>query len=174
MLHVSETVLTIIHSIFPPYPVLLFTTVRIWLTAGQEPRRTDSNATLIDEPMDERRAEPQPTRKHMFSRRAGISLLSVDGELVGSLHPDNFSDLSCKPGEKVECLLLSGCVEPTFGSALTLEELKVHSGKKSDLFWVLQVVWVDGIAYRRGVGQIAAEAFRSAGAGPEVKTVMLG
>lgn len=160
--------------IFPPYPVLLFTTVSITLTAGRQPEATAPDPSRPDPLMDQRRTEADTHSNHMFSRRPGIPLISGSGELVGSLHPDNFSDASCQPGAKVECLLLSGCVEPTLGSALGAETLGADSGKAKDLFWVLQIVWIHGIAYRHGVGQIIAGAFTSTEFGPEVKTVMLG
>lgn len=42
------------------------------------------------------------------------------------------------------------------------------------LFWVLCVVWQDGIAERRGVGQVLEEALEDAVGQPEVKNVLLG
>jgi hypothetical protein len=42
------------------------------------------------------------------------------------------------------------------------------------LFWVLCVVWQDGIAERRGVGQVLEGALDDAVGQPEVKNVLLG
>ena len=43
------------------------------------------------------------------------------------------------------------------------------------LFWVLYVVWKEGIAERRGVGQILQEALEDAvEPAPRVKSVLLG
>lgn len=54
----------------------------------------------------------------------------------------------------------------------------MDSSKKDgrwDLFWVLAVVWRDGIAERRGVGQVLASALETdVEPRPEVKMVLLG
>jgi hypothetical protein len=42
------------------------------------------------------------------------------------------------------------------------------------LFWVLWVVWKDGVAKRRGVGQVLEEALEDAVGQPEVRSVLLG
>jgi hypothetical protein len=44
---------------------------------------------------------------------------------------------------------------------------------KWDLFWILHVVWENGIAQRRGVGQVLESSLESASS-REVKTVLLG
>jgi hypothetical protein len=113
-----------------------------------------------------------------FDRIPGIPLHSVTGQLVGSLHPDNV-DLLEPPGSKVQCLIVSRCSTPTVASALLADETAIADSAEKDgqwdLFWVLVVVWQDGIAERRGVGQVLVSALETAvEPGPEVKFVLLG
>jgi hypothetical protein len=113
-----------------------------------------------------------------FDRILGIPLHSVTGQLLGSLHPDNI-DLLQPPGSKVQCLIISRCSTPTVASALLAKKTSIADGAKKDgqwdLFWVLVVVWQDGIAERRGVGQVLASVLETAvNPGPEVKFVLLG
>lgn len=42
-----------------------------------------------------------------------------------------------------------------------------------DLFWILHVAWKDGIAERRGIGQVLTSVLENASE-CEVKTVLLG
>lgn len=103
----------------------------------------------------------------------GKPLLSASGGLVGSLHPDNLGLLE-PPGSVVECIIISHCNTPTVASALLGAD---GSGAEQlwDLFWILHVVWNNGIAERRGVGQVLCSALRkSVGPKPEVKQVLLG
>ena len=116
--------------------------------------------------------------KSNFDRIPGIPLHSATGQLVGSLHPDNI-DLLQPPGSNVQCLIISRCSTPTVASALLANKTAIADGAKKDgpwdLFWVLVIVWQDGIAERRGVGQVLASAFETAvDPGPEVKLVLLG
>ena len=113
-----------------------------------------------------------------FDRIPGIPLHSATGQLVGSLHPDNVNFLE-PPRSKVECLIVSRCSTPTVASALLAAEAALANGSEKDrpwdLFWVLVVIWQDGIAERRGVGQVLASALETAvEPGPEVKLVLLG
>jgi hypothetical protein len=107
----------------------------------------------------------------------GLPLLSSNGELVGSLHPDDLS--ACTPGSNIECLILSRAQLPTLGSALRKNYERgdgaVDEAIPWDLLWVLHVAWKDGIAERRGVGQILVSAIESScSPGPEIKQVLLG
>lgn len=102
-------------------------------------------------------------------RSPGVPLLSGTGSLVGSLHLDT---RDAQPGTEVEGLVVARALAPTFGSALHEEDVGFRG-----LLWVLHVVpsTREGIVERRGVGQIVVQALEeAAGAGPEVKTVLLG
>lgn len=108
-----------------------------------------------------------------FDRIPGISLFSVTGQLVGSLHPDNL-DLLEAPGSSVECLIVSRCNTPTVASALLTSD-GADTEQPWKLFWILHVVWKDGIAERRGVGQVLNSALETAiEPKPETKLVLLG
>jgi hypothetical protein len=138
---------------FPPYTVLHFRAISMHLILGAATERCHQE-------------------KSPFDRIPGISLLSAGGELVGSLHPDNL-DLLEAPGSTVECLIVSRCNTPTMASALTSDSSDME--KPWDLFWILHVVWKDGIAQRRGVGQVMSSALENAAEPkPEVKLVLLG
>lgn len=93
--------------------------------------------------------------------------------MTGSLHPDNLAILSPE-GTSIECLIISRCNTPTESSAL----LKLNSAKEEGtwkLFWILYVVTEDGIAERRGVGQILSSALETKeDPKPAVKTILLG
>ena len=119
---------------------------------------------------------PGPTRS-LFDRIPGIPLRSATGQTVGSLHPDNVHLLG-PPGSRIECLVLSRCNTPTVASALLSADAEAAARERDrlwDLLWVLVVVWKDGIAERRGVGQVLASALEAAvEPAPEVKQVLLG
>lgn len=73
--------------------------------------------------------------------------------------------------------MLSRCQTPTLGSALLADRSASLTGaeKPWDLLWVMHVAWRDGIAERRGIGQVLVSALeRSLAPGPEVKLVLLG
>lgn len=92
---------------------------------------------------------------------------------MGSLHPDNVA-LIPQPGTSIELLLVSRSHKPTVESAL-LENNQYDEDHKWELFWVMYVVWQDGIAERKGVGQILESALENAVDGkPTVKNVLLG
>jgi hypothetical protein len=121
----------------------------------------------------------------ILSRTKGIALRSSSGEeVVGSLHPDNFTDLP-ESGARIECLVLSRSQTPTLSSALL--QVPYVTGKEQrpnpledenrpwDLFWIMYVVWKGSTAERRGIGQILTSALEKAVApGPELKDVVLG
>ena len=108
-----------------------------------------------------------------FDRIPGISLLSDTGQLVGSLHPDNLGLLEA-PGSSVECLIISRCNTPTVASALLTSD-GASAEQPWNLFWILYVVWKDGIAERRGVGQVMSSALETAvNPKPEIKLILLG
>jgi hypothetical protein len=143
-----------IPSVFPPYNVLSFTTISLHLTLAPSP--------------------PPPTTIHTspFARIPGTPLLGASGRLNGCLHPDNISFLP-SAGSTVEILLVARCHKPTLGSALL--DMYCEGGEQSmKFFWVLCVVWQDGIAERRGVGQILEGALEDAVGQAEVKSVLLG
>lgn len=120
---------------------------------------------------------PGPTRS-LFDRIPGIPLHSATDQIVGSLHPDNV-DLLGPPGSKIECLIVSRCTTPTVASALQPTDTEAARDEEKDrpwdLFWVLVVAWLDGIAERRGVAQVLTSALETAvEPAPEVKLVLLG
>lgn len=91
---------------------------------------------------------------------------------MGSLHPDNLR-LLAEEGSNVELIVITKCFEPTVGSALL--GLEGQGSLPWRLFWVIQIVWNQGIAERRGVGQVFASALESAvGDKPVVKQILLG
>ena len=155
--HASATLKTYTHhvpSVFPPYNVLSFTTVSLRLTLAPSP------------------PPPTITNASPFARIHGTPLLGASGCLKGCLHPDNISLLP-SAGSTVEILLIARCHKPTTGSALL--DMYLEGGEQPlKLFWVLCVVWQDGIAERRGVGQVLEEALEDAVGQPEVKNVLLG
>ena len=108
-----------------------------------------------------------------FDRIPGTPLLSKTCQTVGSLHPDNTA-LTPPPGSTIELLVLTRSQTPTVGSAL-LQPSDTETIRPIKLFWVLYVVWEDGIAERRGVGQILESAIEDAvEPAPRVKGVFLG
>ena len=154
---------------FPPYAVLDFQTIALHLRLGVSPGQS----------LDEERKDGEATSP--FDRVPGLGLYGADGGLVGSLHVDDLSSVDELHG-KVECLVLSRCQTPTAASALLDRRLAERGGVEApsdgqpwDLFWVLAVVWQEGIAERRGIGQVLVSALeRSLEPGPEIKAVLLG
>jgi hypothetical protein len=111
-------------------------------------------------------------RASPFDRIQGIPLLGATNQLVGSLHPDNL-DLLPSPGSVVECLIVSRCNTATDSSALFALE-GTEPEKPQKLFWILYIVWNEGIAKRGGVGQVLSEVLELTAAKPEVKLILLG
>lgn len=111
-------------------------------------------------------------RASHFDRIQSIPLLSATNQVIGSLHPDNL-DLLPSPGSVIECLIVSRCNTPTDGSALCALQ-GTEPRKPQKLFWILYVVWIKGIAERRGVGQVLSEVLELPAAKPEVKWILLG
>jgi hypothetical protein len=139
---------------FPPYTILHFLTISMHLTLGTAAER------------DHQGQSP-------FDRIPGIPLFSATGQVVGSLHPDNV-DLLEAPGSSVECLIVSRSNTPTVASALLASD-GADTERPWKLFWILHVVWKDGIAERRGVGQVLSSALETAvEPKPEIKLVFLG
>ncbi|KAF2171390.1 hypothetical protein M409DRAFT_18503 [Zasmidium cellare ATCC 36951] len=138
---------------FPPYDVLQCQAISFSLTLGAVPNR-----------------ERQHTSP--FDRIAGIPLLDKSGQVVGSLHPDSLR-LMGDEGSKVELFIVTKCFEPTVGSALS--GLEGQGPLPWRLFWVMHIAWNQGIAERRGVGQVLASALETAvGDKPVVKQILLG
>jgi hypothetical protein len=80
------------------------------------------------------------------------------GEVVGSLHLDNL-DLIPALGTAIEILIIALSFKLTISRAL----LKLHlADKVPNLLWVMHVTWIDGVAERRGVGQILESALEDA------------
>jgi hypothetical protein len=141
-------------SVFPLYNVLSFTTISLHLTLAPSP------------------LPPTTTNISPFARIPGTPLLGASGSLNGCLHPDNISLLP-SAGSTVEILLIARCHKPTIRSAL-LGMYSKGGEQPMKLFWVLCIVWQDGIAERRGVGQVLEGALEDALGQPEVKSVLLG
>lgn len=162
-------------SKFPPYAVLHFHTLSVNFILGDG----------ISRQMDASTPNPGNAR-HPPDRVPGLPLLSPTSELVGSLHLDSINAPTNRPGAIVECLLLSRSRTPITGSALLTRANDTLVNKSSeseefpefqiwDLFWVLHVIWHEGIAERRGIGQILISAVqKSCPPGPVVKAVFLG
>ena len=90
--------------------------------------------------------------------------------VVGLFHPDNISLLP-SPGSLIELLLVSHGFKTTVESAL-LETDDHEPEDKWQLLWVMYMVWKDGIAERRGIGQILETALEGAvGGNPCIKHV---
>lgn len=178
--------------------MLKFDTISIHLILGHPLEKTSnlhSQSNIADdEPMKRR-----PPRLSSSDRIPGFPLLSPASKVVGSLHPDNLELSACKPGSKLECLILSRSQLPVVGSALlhyttistaatdsslppttrhtgvVSQENQVSEGKAWDLFWVLHVVWKNGVAERRGLGQVLTLALEnSCSPLPAIKSVLLG
>lgn len=99
---------------FPPYTILYLQTVSIHLVLGETSRRNTSHQ---HNPGHLRRVDAGKDTPHPFDGIPGLPLLCRDGEVVGSLHPDNI-DLLPVRGSKIECIIVSGCQTLTVGSAL--------------------------------------------------------
>lgn len=176
-----RTQLTLNRKDLPPYPLLYFQTVSLKLILGERTRTNLSQASTAStntkpdqNPPLTSVANPAMNQTHwpmpgQGDRTPSVPLLSRTGRLVGSLHLDT---RDAQPGTEVECLVVARALALTFGSALREEDVGFRM-----LLWVLHVVpsTREGIVERRGVGQIMVQALEeAAGAGPEVKTVLLG
>jgi hypothetical protein len=81
---------------------------------------------------------------------------------------------SHSPGSVVQCLIVSRCNTPTDSSALLAPE-GAEPEKPQKLFWILYVVWNEGIAERRGVGQVLGGALEMAAElKPDTKLILFG
>jgi hypothetical protein len=97
----------------------------------------------------------------------------MSGQVVGSLHPDNV-DLLPTAGSAIGLLLLARSHKPTVSSAL-IERYETAGSAPMKLFWVMYVIWREGVAERRGIGQILEDALEDAvGESAGVRTVLLG
>ncbi|KAM5352779.1 hypothetical protein ACJ41O_005501 [Fusarium nematophilum] len=84
-----------------------------------------------------------PPHNYPFQRVRGSPLFSPDGELVGSLHPDDIA--AHEPGKEVECLIMSYSHRPIDGSALPLRQEAAEEKEDWNMFWVLHVVEIEGV-----------------------------
>jgi hypothetical protein len=92
-------------------------------------------------------------------------------EVVGFLHLDNLDPIPT-PVTAIEILIIARSFKLTVGSALLQ---LCPADKVPNLFWVMYVTWIDGVAERRGVGQILESALEDAvDQKPCVKRVLLG
>jgi hypothetical protein len=154
-------------SNFKPYPILQFATIVLSLARGERP----SSWNMLHR-------EPGSNNNIVYYRIEGIPLLYPDGTVAGSLHPDNMNDVG-SAGDIIELVVVARCQTPTVGSALwnqSVPHLVPAAGDNEpwDLLWVLQIAWIDGIAERRGVGQISTASLNHALEPPEVKHILLG
>lgn len=97
--------------------------------------------------------------------------------MVGSLYPDDVSRLPSESDTLIDCIVLAQANRRMDGSALLRarhSELERPS-LEEDLVWIMHVEWTDGIAERRGIGQIYVSGLEAAVApGPKLQIVMLG
>lgn len=98
--------------------------------------------------------------------------------MAGSLHPDNIEHVGTT-GDKIELVVVARCQTPTVGSAFWGQSVPhlfpaPADNEPWDLLWVLQIIWIDGIAERRGVGQILASSLNHAlQPAPKLKKILL-
>ncbi|OBT39234.1 hypothetical protein VE00_09925 [Pseudogymnoascus sp. WSF 3629] len=133
---------------FPDYDVLLSWTISLRLTLAAPKQASNP---------------PRP-------------LHSASGTVVGSLHPDSTSLLPSPP-TPIELIVLSRSQTPNANSTLLdiEKERKPSPGQPWDLLWVMHVEWRDGVAERRGVGQVLTGGTLEGALGKvEVKLVVLG
>lgn len=111
------------------------------------------------------------------------ALLASSGQhTVGTLLPDNVSALPSRSRSTVDCIVLARAVAHMEHSILvqqpTATDPELGGGTlllEEDLLWVMYVEWTDGIAERRGIGQILVSALVNAVApGPKLQVVLLG
>ncbi|CAH0047029.1 unnamed protein product [Clonostachys solani] len=152
----------------PPYCILYFQSVVFNLAFGERP-----TSWATDHPS---KADAMPADSHAID---DIPLHSASGTLVGSLHPDHL-DFVGSVGEKVQLVVVARCQTLTSKSALWQSSLICDPSGKAlggpwDLLWVMSITWVDGIAERRGIGQVLTQSLAdSIEPGPEVKEILLG
>ena len=143
---------------YPPYTILYFTTIYLHLTLCPRPHNN---------------ASPNKTFPSRFDRVAGSALQGMSGQVVGSLHPDNVDRLPTA-GSAIRLLLLARSHKPTVSSAL-IERHETAGSAPMKLFWVMYVIWREGVAERRGIGQILEDALEDAvRESASVRTVLLG
>lgn len=147
-----EILTTELFSNFPPYTILNFITISLSLRLGPKPLVSTISPNSSDLELE---------------RIPGTPLLSKTSSILGSLHPDNTSLLP-EPGSVLELILITRSQMPTVGSALEGKE------DPQRLFWCIYVVWIEGIAERRGVAQIMDTALEASIKEIEVKAVLLG
>ncbi|KAH7322707.1 heterokaryon incompatibility protein-domain-containing protein [Stachybotrys elegans] len=148
---------------FPPYAVLQFETIAFHLLLGARPP-WNAEGNL--------RSKMENGR---FDRIEAMPLCSKQGRRVGWLHPDNISLLGAE-GAAIELIVMSRCQTPTVRSALLDESPSPGPASGPwNLLWVLHIEWIDGIAERRGVGQVLTAALEGAvDPKPAKKIVLMG
>ncbi|KAL1862635.1 hypothetical protein Daus18300_008433 [Diaporthe australafricana] len=108
-------------------------------------------------------------------------LLSSSGEhTIGSLLPDNISLLPTQPGTPIDCIVVAHATADMEHSLLPSAPIQGDPTDDSSqgqgrLIWIMHVEWKDGIAERRGIGQMRVSGLAKAVApGPTVRSVLLG
>lgn len=108
-------------------------------------------------------------------------LLSSSGEhTVGTLLPDNISLLPTQPRTPIDCIIVAHAVAEMEHSLLPPIPNQGDPTDKSALghdrlIWIMHVEWKDGIAQRRGIGQMRVSGIAKAVApGPTCRLVLLG
>lgn len=144
---------------FPPYTVLQAHAITLKLILGE--------ATTASSPHQ----PPSHARP----------LLSSSGEhTVGTLLPDNVSLLPTEPRTPIDCIVVAHAVADMEHSLLPPAPDRRNPADKSApgqerLVWIMHVEWKDGIAQRRGIGQMCVSGLAEAVApGPTCQLVLLG
>lgn len=108
-------------------------------------------------------------------------LLSSSGEhIVGTLLPDNVLLLPTRPCTPIDCIVIAHAVAKMEHSLLPPPANQGESTDKSALgqerlIWIMHVEWKDGIAQRRGIGQMRVSGIAKAVApGPTCRFILLG
>lgn len=109
------------------------------------------------------------------------SLLSSSGEhTVGTLLPDNVTLLPTQPRTPIDCIVIAHAVAEMEHSLLPPAPNQCDPTGKSalgqePLVWIMHVEWKDGIAQRRGIGQMRVSGIAKAVApGPTCRLILLG
>jgi hypothetical protein len=162
---------------FPAYSVLQATTYCLRLVLGRNGANHSAAPGPHVHPIVTEGASSLPRTPTMVP---GLPLLDARSKVVGSLHPDNLEQLPA-PYSPIDLVVLSRMSTPVAGSALLNPEHAHGYGPANGgpwaLLWVLYVEWRDGIAERRGIGQIAEDVLGKQYVEPpgiELKMVLLG
>ena len=111
----------------------------------------------------------------LYDRLPPTPLLGQTGAVRGWLHPDN-ADMLPGSGCGIELAVLSRCQTPTVDTIFGQDTRRDNDdgGGGGRLLWVLAIMGEDGVAERRGVGQVYEEALGDGVELPVFKTILLG